>query len=376
MRIEQRVWRASTGWRVAASDGALAPALVLFFAAPGTLDDGKRFAELRTLYPGAAILGCTTGGEIADVDVLDDTIVATAIEFAHTRLAFAEATVEGEGGGSEAAGRRLAASLPAAGLRGVFVLSDGTHVNGTDLVAGIQKVLGPDIAITGGLAGDGARFVSTRVGLNVNPAPGRLAAMGFYGDEICLGFGSFGGWDTVGPERVITRARGTVLYELDDQPALALYRNYLGPEADNLPASALLCPLRIHPPGKPEAALVRTVIGIDDAEGAMMYAGSVPEGYVAQLMLGHFENLIAGAGRAAARAAIPDARLAILVSCIGRKLLLGQQIADEVEAVRGVLGAACRLTGFYSYGEIAPLENSPFCDLHNQTMTITTIAEA
>lgn len=375
MRIEQRVWRANTGWRVAASDGALTPSLVLFFAAPGTLDDGKRFAELHTLYPGAAILGCTTGGEIADVDVLDDTIVATAIEFAHTRLAFAEATVEGDSG-SEAVGRRLAASLPRAGLRGVFVLSDGTHVNGTDLIAGIQKVLGPDIAITGGLAGDGARFVSTRVGLNANPVPGRLAAMGFYGNEICLGFGSFGGWDTVGPERVITRARGTVLYELDDQPALALYRNYLGPEADNLPASALLCPLRIHPPGKPEAARVRTVIGIDDAEGAMMYAGSVPEGYVAQLMLGHFENLIAGAGRAAARAAIPDARPAILVSCIGRKLLLGQQIADEVEAVRGVLGAACRLTGFYSYGEIAPLENSPFCDLHNQTMTITTIAEA
>ena len=375
MRIEQRVWRVNTGWRVAAADGALTPALVLFFAAPGTLDDGRRFIELRTLYPGAAILGCTTGGEIPDVDVLADTIVATAIEFAHTRLAFAEATVEGDGG-SEAAGRRLAASLPRAGLRGVFVLSDGTHVNGTELVAGIQKVLGPDIAVTGGLAGDGARFVSTRVGLNANPVPGRLAAVGFYGDEIGLGFGSFGGWDTVGPERVITRARGTVLYELDDQPALALYRNYLGPEADNLPASALLCPLRIHPPGKPEAALVRTVIGIDDAEGAMMYAGSVPEGYVAQLMLGHFEHLIAGAGRAAARAAIPNARLAILVSCIGRKLLLGQQIADEVEAVRGVLGAACRLTGFYSYGEIAPLENSPFCDLHNQTMTITTIAEA
>ena len=375
MRIEQRVWRANTGWRVAASDGALAPALVLFFAAPGTLDDGRRFAELRTAYPGAAILGCTTGGEIADVDVLDDTIVATAIEFAHTRLAFAEATVEGEGD-SETAGRQLAAGLARAGLRGVFVLSDGTHVNGTELVAGIQKVLGPDITVTGGLAGDGARFVSTRVGLNANPASGRLAAAGFYGNEICLGFGSFGGWDTVGPERIITRARGTVLYELDDQPALALYRNYLGPEADNLPASALLCPLRIHPPGKPEAALVRTVIGIDAAEGAMMYAGSVPEGYVAQLMLGHFENLIAGAGRAAARAAIPDARLAILVSCIGRKLLLGQQIVDEVEAVRGVLGAACRLTGFYSYGEIAPLENSPFCDLHNQTMTITTIAEA
>jgi len=375
MRIEQRIWQADTGWRVAASDGAIAPSLVLFFAAPGTVDDGQRFAELRAQYPAAPIIGCTTGGEIADIDVLDGSIVATAVEFAHTRLAFSESPIDAKGC-SIAAGKRLGADLPRAGLRGVFVLSDGTRVNGSDLVAGIQSVLGPNVAITGGLAGDGSRFGTTRVGLDVNPEPGRAVAMGFYGDEIRLGFGSFGGWDTVGPERLVSRAQGNVLYELDDQPALALYRKYLGPEADNLPASALLCPLRIHPVGKPEAARVRTVIGIDDAAGAMIFAGAVPEGHIAQIMLGHFDNLIAGAGRAASRAAVPDARLAILVSCIGRKLLLGQQIADEVEAVKGVLGAACRLAGFYSYGEIAPLENSPLCDLHNQTMTITTIAEA
>ena len=373
MRIEQQVWQAGRGWRIAASDGPLAPALVLFFAAPGTLDDGARFAEMRARHPQAAILGCTTGGEIVDADVLDGSIVATAIEFAHTRLAFAEATIE-DRGDSLATGRRLGAELPRAGLRGVFVLSDGTRVNGSDLVTGLHDALGADAAITGGLAGDGARFVSTRVGLNANPAPGRIAALGFYGDGLSLGFGSFGGWDTVGPERLVSRARGNVLYELDDQPALALYRKYLGPEADSLPASALLCPLRIHPPSRPEAALVRTVIGID-ADDGMVFAGTVPQGHVAQVMLGHFDNLIAGAGRAATRAARPDAQLAVLVSCIGRKLLLGQQTADEVDAVKTVLGGACRLTGFYSYGEIAPLENSPRCDLHNQTMTITTIAE-
>lgn len=375
MRIEQRLWQPGKGWRVLASDGALSPAVVLFFAAPGTVDDGQRFAELRAQYPAAALIGCTTGGEIADIDVLDGSVVATAIEFRHTRIAFAEAAIDAEGG-SFAAGVRLGAKIPREELRGVFILSDGTRVNGTELVAGIQSILGPEITITGGLAGDGASFVSTRVGLNANPEPGRLAALGFYGDEVHLGYGSVGGWDAVGPERIITRAKGNTLFDLDDQPALALYRRYLGPEADKLPASALLCPLSIHPVGKPEASLVRTVIGIDAPADAMIFAGSIPEGYVAQIMLGHFENLIAGAGRAAIKAVIPDARLAILVTCIGRKLLLGQQIADEVEAVKTVLGDACRLTGFYSYGEIAPLENSPFCDLHNQTMTITTIAEA
>ncbi|MGA3305698.1 MAG: FIST N-terminal domain-containing protein [Stellaceae bacterium] len=376
MQLEQRIWLPRDGWRILNSDGPIAPALVIFFAAPGTTDDGARFNELKSFYPAASIIGCTTGGEISETDVHDGSIIATAIAFKHAGLVFAETSIGGEERNSFDAGVRLGRGLPRQGLRGVFLLSDGTQVNGTELVAGIQHVLGPDITITGGLAGDGSSFVSTRVGFNANPEPGKLVAVGFYGPEIRLGYGSVGGWDAVGPERIVTRSAGNTLFDLDDLPALDLYKKYLGLEAANLPASALLCPLRIHPAGKPEASLVRTVIGIDEERKAMTFAGTIPQGHVAQIMLGHFDHLIAGAGQAARKAAFPEAQLAILVSCIGRKLLMGQQTADEVEAVHDVLGQACRLTGFYSYGEIAPMENSPFCDLHNQTMTITTIAEA
>jgi hypothetical protein len=375
MRLEQQLWQPARGWQVLHSDGAIAPSLVMFFAAPGTLDDGQRFAELKAMYPDAPIIGCTTGGEIAEMDVHDGTIAATAIQFERTRLVLAQDKV-GPDRTIFSIGASLAAALPKEGLRGVFLLSDGMKVNGTELVAGIQHVLGREIGLTGGMAGDGASFVTTRVGLNANPEPGNLVAVGFYGEQIRLGYGSVGGWDAVGPERMITRASGNKLFDLDDQPALELYKQYLGPEAVNLPASALLFPLSIYPKGQPEASLVRTVVGIDEERKAMIFAGSIPQGYVAQVMLGHFDHLVAGAGRAAAKAAVPDARLAILVSCIGRKLLLGQRTADEVEAVAEVLGAQCRMTGFYSYGEIAPLETGPGCDLHNQTMTITTIAEA
>jgi len=376
MQLEQRIWLPSEGWRLLNSDKPEAPELVIFFAAPGTIDDGARFRELKAFYPAASIIGCTTGGEITDTEVHDGSIIATAIEFKNARLAFAETSIVDAEQGSFQAGARLGKSLPREGLRGVFLLSDGMRVNGTELVAGIQHVLGPEITITGGLAGDGSAFVSTRVGLNANPESGNLVAVGFYGLGVRLGYGSVGGWDAVGPERLITRSSGNTLFDLDDLPALDLYKNYLGPEAAKLPASALLCPLRIHPVGKPEASLVRTVIGIDEARKAMIFAGAIPEGHVAQIMLGHFDHLIAGAGLAAEKAAFPKAQLAILVSCIGRKLLMGQQVTDEVDAVRNVLGESCRLTGFYSYGEIAPMENSPICDLHNQTMTITTIAEA
>jgi hypothetical protein len=374
MKVEQRLWQSRRGWSVTGTDGPISPSLVLFFASPGTLDDGHRFAEIKAAYPGAALLGCTTGGEIAAVEVHDGAVVATAIEFAHTKVKLAEDQVA-PGKTSFDIGATIATALPAQGLHNVFLLSDGTKVNGSELVAGVQHVLGRDVCLTGGLAGDGAKFATTRVGLNANPTTGKIVAVGFYGDRIRVGYGSVGGWDAVGPERVITRSDGNTLYDLDDKPALDLYKEYLGAEAANLPASALLFPLRIHPKGKQEESLVRTVVGVDEARKAMIFAGSIPQGHLSQMMLGNFDHLIAGAGRAAKKAGLPNAKLAILVSCIGRKLLLGQRIGDEVEAVVGVLGKNCCTTGFYSYGEIAPMEALPVCDLHNQTMTITTFAE-
>jgi hypothetical protein len=375
MKVEQRLWQARRGWSVIGPAAApIAPSLVLFFAAPGTLDDGTRFAELRTAYPRAKFLGCTTGGEIAAVDVHDGAIIATAIEFAHTAVALVEDRVAPSKTSFDI-GVHLATALPRENLHNVFLLSDGTQVNGTELVAGVQHVLGREVYLTGGLAGDGAAFKTTKVGLDANPEAGKVVAAGFYGDRIRVGYGSVGGWDAVGPERVVTRSDGNTLYDLDGKPALDLYKEYLGAEAANLPASALLFPLRIHPKDEPQSSLVRTVVGVDAAKKAMIFAGTIPQGHIAQVMIGNFDHLIAGAGRAAKKAVIPEAKLAILVSCIGRKLLLGQRIGDEVEAVSEVLGEACRTTGFYSYGEIAPLEHLPVCDLHNQTMTITTFAE-
>ena len=263
----------------------------------------------------------------------------------------------------------------------MFVLSDGVHVNGSELVRGIDGVLPHSVVVTGGLAGDGDRFARTWVIDGGEPVERVISAVGFYGASVRVGHGSGGGWDVFGPERRVTRSDANVLYELDGKPALALYERYLGDLASELPASALLFPLTIREEGIHGDSVVRTVLGIDRECQSMTFAGDIPEGKIAQLMTANFDRLVVSAGDAAAAsiALAPSSEepmLAILVSCVGRRLVLGPHTEDELEALESVLPPTAHKVGFYSYGEISPLvdQRGP-CQLHNQTMTVTTFVE-
>lgn len=373
MDITQRQWTPASGW-TASPPGTGAAQLVLVFGGTAQLD-AARYEELRAAHPGALLVGCSTAGEIADTRVSDDTLVATAVTFGHARVRLARAEV-GDAADSRRTGAALAAQLLGPGLVHVFVLSDGLQVNGTELAAGIQDGLPAGVTVTGGLAGDGARFKQTLVMADAPPAERVVAAVGFYGDRLRVGHGSLGGWDAFGADRLITRSAGNVLYELDGQPALELYKRYLGEHAAGLPASGLLFPLALRGADGKESGLVRTILAVDEAAGSMTFAGDVPEGSYARLMKANFDRLIEGAAGAAQASRLGvGAQLAVLVSCVGRKLVLGQRIEEEVEGVRRVLGAGAALTGFYSYGEISPYTPTARCELHNQTMTITTFAE-
>jgi hypothetical protein len=380
MRVAQLSWSETAGWTAVSGDRANAD-LVFFFGTRQALACGARYRELRAMFPSAHILGCSTGGQIHNDDVTDDEITAAAIGFDATKLRIAcEPALAPES--SRSCGGTIGRVLAAPDLVGIFVLSDGLNVNGSELVSGITGAVGERVAVTGGLAGDGADFRETLVGADCVPRKQTVAAVGFYGSAIRIGHGSAGGWDEFGPRRQITRSRGNVLFEFDGQPALDLYELYLGDEeARGLPGSGLLFPLRIFDPERPDHDIVRTILAVDHEARSMTFAGDVPEGWTAQLMRGNFDRLAAGAAAAARQAAdgIGPSRagdqLAILVSCIGRRLLMGQHTADELEAASGEFGPHIPQLGFYSYGEISPHRVSGVCELHNQTMTVTTIAE-
>ena len=356
------------------------PDLIIYFGSRTSLASGAAFEQLKATCPGAMVLGCTTGGQIHEHDAVDDEITGVAIRFDETRIRLVSEMV-GSSADSRACGRAIGERLLAPDLAGIFILSDGLNVNGSELVAGITEMIGPHIPLTGGLAGDGSQFEETLVGANCAPRSRMVAGIGFYGNAIRIGHGSAGGWDVFGPWRTVTRSQGNVLFELDGEPALNLYERYLGDEAEGLPGAGLLFPLQIQNPDNADHRIVRTILAVDRDKRSLTFAGDVPQGWSAQLMRGNFEHLSRGAADAARQATegLADGQatngVALLVSCIGRRLLMGQRVSEEIEAAGAVLGTQFARLGFYSYGEISPHAVSGICELHNQTMTITTITE-
>ncbi|MEX2225238.1 MAG: FIST N-terminal domain-containing protein [Dehalococcoidia bacterium] len=377
MKLEQTQWTESRGWEPATPREMKTADLALVFSSTARLEDAGCLEEIKCAYPHALIFGCSTAGEIHDVHVDDDSIAVTAIDFEHTELRYAGIRMF-DVTNSYDAGERLAQILPHEGLVHVFVLSDGLKVNGSDLVKGLSARLPEGVSITGGLSGDGDRFAKTLVILEGKPQSDAIGAIGFYGDALRVGYASLGGWDSFGPERLITRSEGNVLYELDGKSALELYKQYLGKHAAGLPATGLLFPLSLRTRDG-ETPVVRTILGVDEEAQSMTFAGDVPMGAYARLMKANFDRLIDGAVGAARTSheavdgSSPD--LAILISCVGRKMVLKQRVEEEVEGVRDVLGEHTALAGFYSYGEISPFTPHAKCELHNQTMTITTLSE-
>jgi len=376
VETHQFSWTVDGGWRglPVAPEGAVQ--LVLLFGSAKTLEHRGHFDRLRALFPRASICGCSTAGEIEDTVVRDDSLTGTAICFEHTEVRVVCADVVAPDRGL-ASGRAVGDMLAGPKLAHVLVLSDGLAVNGSELTEGLREALPKNVAVTGGLSGDGDRFERTVVSCDATAREGRVCAIGLYGDRLEVGYGSLGGWDPFGPERLVTRAEGNVLYELDHRSALSLYKEYLGEYAEGLPATGLLFPLSVRAAGDDRHRVVRTVLSVDEDAGNMTFAGDLPEGHLAQLMKANFERLIEGA-EGAAKLSRPEGcapELAILITCVGRRLVLKQRTEEELEVVRHVLGEGTTLTGFYSYGEICPSAPDAPCDLHNQTMTITTLRE-
>ncbi|OQX30251.1 MAG: hypothetical protein B0D96_03540 [Candidatus Sedimenticola endophacoides] len=347
--------------------------VLLFVAAPPEGEVASALADLTGLFPRSVVVGCSSSGEIYGQELSDGSLVAAVVRFEHTRLRRVSCAISSADQSAEA-GRELAGRLRDEGLSAVFTLTDGLLVNGSVYVEALDSALPREVVVTGGLAGDGDRFERTWVIEEGVPVSGRAVAVGLYGDALRVAHGSRGGWDLLGPEREVTRAEGNVLYALDGQPALQIYTKYLGERASGLPATGLLFPLAIRNEEEADGLTVRTILGVDPGQHSITFAGDIPEGCLVRLMRANFDRLIDGAAGAAEDLDLEGYAdgplLCVAISCVGRRLVLGPRVEEEIESVAEGLPASAGLIGYYSYGEISPLASGR-CDLHNQTMTLT-----
>jgi len=351
--------------------------LVLVFGSKKLIAQSVCQRAISSAFPQGEIIACSTSGEILGSHIYDESVTVTAITFDQSCVSVHSKNIDDFSDHAQA-GAFLASQLSQDQLKHVLIFADGQRVNGSALVQGIEQALPSSVAITGGLAADGNNFEETWLWHNDKTESGMTIICGLYGDNLHVGYSYFGGWTAFGPERLITKAKGNTLYELDGESALQLYKRYLDSYAKDLPGSALLFPLLIHPEDEMDG-VVRTVLNIDEDENSMTFAGDIPEGSLAQLMFANLDSLVEGAETAAKNALSQftgsQTSLALLVSCVGRRLALNQRAEEELDAVRDIIGPSVPTCGFYSYGEVSPLTLRNTCALHNQTMTITLFCE-
>lgn len=351
--------------------------LVLAFGERTFLEKATPYKKLKSLYPNAQIVICSTSGQISNTNLVENNLVATAIALEKTTIKVSEIDIL-LNSDLQVLGNKIKEDLLTDDLKSILVISEGSFINGTELINELILQTKEGVPIFGGLAGDEYNFEKTIVGLNSDASHGKIVAIGFYGDAIHFGFGSKGGWSDFGPEREVTLSEKNVLYKIGDRFALDLYKEYLGKYADELPGSSLYFPLSMKENEKSDS-IVRTILSIDEVNKSMTFAGNIPIGSTVRLMKGNFDKLIDASYNAAAlihKNQKQEPELALLVSCVGRKIVLGNRIEEEIEMVKEVFGDKMLVCGFYSYGEISPTLNKVACELHNQTMTITTMYES
>lgn len=351
--------------------------LVLAFSERTYLEKYNPYHLIKEHFPNAEVVICSSSGQISQANYIEQKVVVTAIQFEKSTIKAIEIDIyeneSFENSSKNITNYLLENEKPTS----ILIISDGTLVNGTELVDQLKLNVENKIPIFGGLAGDEDKFEKTMVGLNKNAEAGKIVAVGFYGNSVKFGYGSHGGWGDFGPEREVTKSHKNVLYQIGERNALDLYKEYLGNYADKLPGASLYFPLSMRE-NEYEKPVVRTILSIDEENKSMTFAGNIPENSLVRLMRANNDELIDAAFKATYDATSTNPNppeLAFLVSCVGRRIVLANRVEEELEAAQEVLGENTLMCGFYSFGEISPLLDKLACELHNQTLTITTISE-
>jgi hypothetical protein len=323
------------------------------------------------------LIGCTTDGEISDMGLTSGSAVLGGFFSDHIECCVVSS--ENIDRNSEQAGKDLARKLPDS-VKYIQLLSDGLTGNGCALLRGIFSVLEEGVSVVGGTAGDAGQFLQTWQFAGNRVLTNSAVALGFMG-EFKVSEGIQAGWSPIGLPKKVTRASGNILYELNGEPALEVFKRFLGKHAVGLPAVGVEYPLgiisRCADGSEDDYYLLRATMSVNHDDGSLGFAGEIPEGSMVQLTCGDISSILEATRKAVAiaREGLGDTPpgMVFYFGCNARKTVLGLRTKEEYALIREGFGRDVPILGFYTYGEFCRVGCGGPCLLHNETAVVSVL---
>ncbi len=344
--------------------GGVAPFAGVLFTALD-VDHLGVLAAIQEAYPGLPVVGCTSDGELSShLQFQEDSIAL---------MLFASASVVAASGLGQDLSADPAAACQAAVAEAMrdgdapslcLAFPESLTASAVSVVQALQAALPEGTLLVGGTSADQWNFEQTHQFRDGEVQSDAVAVLLFYG-PLELGVGVASGWRPLGDPGTVTRSESNVVYEIDHQPAVTFYRRYFGVEAEFTPEY----PLDVVDPAS-SLSYLRAPLAIE-GDGSITFAGDVPEGCTVRISSAARDAIVEACRRSVSDAVesggIEQATGALVISCAARKQVLGTRTYEEFDVLREALGDV-PIVGFYSYGEIAPLDGAPIARLHNETM--------
>ena len=357
----------------------LSPKAGILFAAID-FDHALVLHRIAEVFPEIELIGGTTDGEMSSVLGFEQDSL-TLMVFCSDNITISAGI--GHGVSKDA----IAASQSAVQQAGIahkeeiqfcISLPESLTTSGVVILDSLKQALGKQVPIFGGLTADQWRSQQTYQFFQTEVCSDSVPILLFSG-PILFSHGVASGWQPIGKPGRVTKAENNVVYEIDDQPALAFYHRYLGA----LPPSSEY-PLALFD-AESDSHYMRAPSGIyDPTIGSITFFGDVPPQSVVQIAE-TTHNEILSASKLSTLQALENypgqaPAAALFFSCASRRQILGSLTREEYEQAQHCLSESLRQPlpscGFYTNGEIAPLQQKGATYFHNETFITLLLGDA
>jgi hypothetical protein len=364
--------------------GSTSPDLIFLFSSI-RYEHKKLLKGVREVAKDSPLVGCTTGGEICSEGPQRGSVVLTALKSKQAKIftAKVERISKNLRKAGEEFGSILTKNIPPEIGGTIFVFPDGLSGNMTELIRGIYDSIHPTIDLVGGGAGDELKFERTYQFYNNEVLTDSVVGV-YLNTDIFCGYGVRHGFSPTGEPFLVTKAKGNILYELNQKPAIDAYLEYFGLSKDEkgLEKLGAMKEVNFYPLGIPIWREEYLIVHLNyrNPDGSIICANEIQENSIVRIMRANKEDIL-NATRLAVNQALSmikgkKIRVCFIFDCVTRPYLLEESIGEELRIVKEILGEDIPVSGFYTYGEIGRCSVAGGRPLfHTMTFVISILAE-